>query len=207
MPQLGYHSNGYAPQTNAQYYDPHPQNHPHVQSLHSYNYSPQLQSAMSSSYPPNPWVNMDAPTHSQYAQWAPSSLPNGTPVSSMRSSSYATQANGPQPHWPSQQPSYLDTGSPVSPVGPSAPSPSIPYPSSTPVSAPPEHEEPPPPSPPNDLVPAPRSGRRNNREQYSNGGRTSGNPPVGVTKCASCKVTHSPEWRKGPSGKKDLCNA
>lgn len=45
------------------------------------------------------------------------------------------------------------------------------------------------------------------REQYSGSGRSSGNPPVGISKCASCKVTHSPEWRKGPSGKKDLCNA
>ncbi|RDX42123.1 hypothetical protein OH76DRAFT_1363283 [Lentinus brumalis] len=213
MPHLGYHSNGYAPQGNAQYYDAHPQSLPqnhHVPSLHSYhNYSPQPQPAMSSSYPPNPWVNMDAPTPSQYAQWAPSSLPNGTPISSMRSSSYTPHANGPQQQWSPQQPSYLDTGSPVSSVGPSAPSPSIPYPSSASVSAsaPSEQEDPPPPSPPNDLVPAPRSGRRNNREQYSNGGRTAGNPPVGVTKCASCKATHSPEWRKGPSGKKDLCNA
>jgi hypothetical protein len=32
-------------------------------------------------------------------------------------------------------------------------------------------------------------------------------PPVGIQKCSSCKVTQSPEWRKGPSGKKDLCNA
>lgn len=44
------------------------------------------------------------------------------------------------------------------------------------------------------------------REVYS-GGRSSGNPPVGVSRCASCGATHSPEWRKGPSGKKDLCNA
>lgn len=34
-----------------------------------------------------------------------------------------------------------------------------------------------------------------------------GNRPVGVPKCVSCKVTSSPEWRKGPSGKKELCNA
>lgn len=30
---------------------------------------------------------------------------------------------------------------------------------------------------------------------------------MGVPRCSSCKVTQSPEWRKGPSGKKDLCNA
>lgn len=38
-------------------------------------------------------------------------------------------------------------------------------------------------------------------------GRTGGHPPLGVNKCASCGTTMSPEWRKGPSGKKDLCNA
>jgi hypothetical protein len=52
-----------------------------------------------------------------------------------------------------------------------------------------------------------RSPATSTREQYGGGGRSSGNPPVGISKCASCKVTHSPEWRKGPSGKKDLCNA
>ena len=31
--------------------------------------------------------------------------------------------------------------------------------------------------------------------------------PAGVQKCTSCKTTQSPEWRKGPSGKKELCNA
>ncbi|KIM52702.1 hypothetical protein SCLCIDRAFT_1223514, partial [Scleroderma citrinum Foug A] len=36
-------------------------------------------------------------------------------------------------------------------------------------------------------------------------GRT-GNRPVGVSRCTSCKVTTSPEWRKGHSGKKELCN-
>ena len=45
------------------------------------------------------------------------------------------------------------------------------------------------------------------RESYSGGGRAGGNPPVGVSRCAACKSTSSPEWRKGPSGRKDLCNA
>jgi len=30
---------------------------------------------------------------------------------------------------------------------------------------------------------------------------------MGIQKCTSCKATQSPEWRKGPSGKKELCNA
>ncbi|KAJ3815134.1 hypothetical protein EV368DRAFT_79023 [Lentinula lateritia] len=37
--------------------------------------------------------------------------------------------------------------------------------------------------------------------------RTHGNRPTGLIKCSSCKTTTSPEWRKGPSGKKELCNA
>ncbi|KAG6837374.1 hypothetical protein H0H93_010532 [Arthromyces matolae] len=38
-------------------------------------------------------------------------------------------------------------------------------------------------------------------------GGHAGNRPNGVLKCSSCKATSSPEWRKGPSGKKELCNA
>ena len=40
-----------------------------------------------------------------------------------------------------------------------------------------------------------------------NGGRVSGNPPAGVTRCAFCGTTTSPEWRKGVTGIKNLCNA
>ncbi|KAH9850255.1 hypothetical protein C2E23DRAFT_735327 [Lenzites betulinus] len=206
---LGYHSNNYATQ-GAPYYDPQAQNlaSAHMPSVPPYNYSPQPQPPMSSSYPPNSWVNMEpADAQSQYAHWAPSSLPNGAPVSSMRSSSYSAPppATPTQQHWSSQPPAYLEGASPVSPsIGPSAPSPtSLQFPASAQA----DLDEAQPPSPPGDLVPPPRSGRRGSKEQYTSGGRSAGNPPVGVTKCASCKVTHSPEWRKGPSGKKDLCNA
>jgi hypothetical protein len=37
--------------------------------------------------------------------------------------------------------------------------------------------------------------------------RNEGKPPKGVTECASCGLKESPEWRKGESGLKDLCNA
>ncbi|KAF8604222.1 hypothetical protein BDV93DRAFT_110352 [Ceratobasidium sp. AG-I] len=37
--------------------------------------------------------------------------------------------------------------------------------------------------------------------------RVGGGPPPGVMRCSSCQSETSPEWRKGPSGKKDLCNA
>ncbi|KZT22369.1 hypothetical protein NEOLEDRAFT_1097775 [Neolentinus lepideus HHB14362 ss-1] len=65
----------------------------------------------------------------------------------------------------------------------------------------------------NDVVPPPRHASRraspstSTRDSYGGGGRSSGHPPVGIAKCSSCKATQSPEWRKGPSGKKDLCNA
>jgi len=69
-------------------------------------------------------------------------------------------------------------------------------------------------SPPGTMetVPPPRGSRRPTppgsvREHSTSSGRASGNPPMGISRCASCKATTSPEWRKGPSGKKDLCNA
>jgi len=37
--------------------------------------------------------------------------------------------------------------------------------------------------------------------------KSASNRPAGVQQCSSCKATSSPEWRKGPSGKKELCNA
>ncbi|KAF8348816.1 hypothetical protein F5887DRAFT_1059806 [Amanita rubescens] len=62
---------------------------------------------------------------------------------------------------------------------------------------------------PTDLVPPPR--RRvspgSTRDHYSTTSRAASNRPMGVLRCSSCKATQSPEWRKGPSGKKELCNA
>lgn len=66
-----------------------------------------------------------------------------------------------------------------------------------------------------DIVPPPkrrvspgsiRGGDQYNTTSPSNG-RGSGNRPSGVLECSSCGATTSPEWRKGPSGKKELCNA
>lgn len=47
------------------------------------------------------------------------------------------------------------------------------------------------------------TGQRKPTSQLRNEGR----PPKGVTECASCGLKESPEWRKGESGLKDLCNA
>ena len=62
-----------------------------------------------------------------------------------------------------------------------------------------------------ETVPPPRDSRRvtppgSIREHPTSGGVASGNPSMGISRCSSCKVTTSPEWRKGPSGKTDLCN-
>lgn len=38
-------------------------------------------------------------------------------------------------------------------------------------------------------------------------GRPAKDPPKGVTCCRVCQTTVTPEWRKGPSGVKDMCNA
>ncbi|KAG9013883.1 hypothetical protein FRB94_004263 [Tulasnella sp. JGI-2019a] len=45
------------------------------------------------------------------------------------------------------------------------------------------------------------------KEREPCGARVGGVPPPGVTQCISCSTINSPEWRKGASGKKDLCNA
>nr|GAT60800.1 predicted protein [Mycena chlorophos] len=91
-------------------------------------------------------------------------------------------------NWPTQPP-FLDTsGSNQRNISP-------PYSYTTPTDS--------------DGVPAPRrrvSPTAPARESVGNG-RNSGIRPVGVLKCSSCKATSSPEWRKGPSGKKELCNA
>lgn len=66
-----------------------------------------------------------------------------------------------------------------------------------------------------DIVPPPKRrvspGSVRGGDQYNpaapSSGRGSGNRPSGILECSSCGATTSPEWRKGPSGKKELCNA
>ncbi|PPQ76479.1 hypothetical protein CVT26_012554 [Gymnopilus dilepis] len=129
-------------------------------------------------------------------------LPQG--VSNLRSGSYAgTSPTSTSPSWtsgpPSASASYMESASsapfnrPVSPNYNYSPTTTS---SSTTT------------SPTTDVVPPPR--RRispgSSRDQSAST-RASGNRPTGVQKCSSCKATSSPEWRKGPSGKKELCNA
>lgn len=60
--------------------------------------------------------------------------------------------------------------------------------------------------PSSDIVPPPRHRVSPGAAREPVSGRNC-NRPVGILRCTSCKVTSSPEWRKGPSGKKELCNA
>ena len=48
---------------------------------------------------------------------------------------------------------------------------------------------------------------QSSQPSFPGSGSAPGNPTAGTSRCSSCKVTTSPEWREGPSGKKDLCNA
>lgn len=204
-----YNSSHYASPPNHYYDQPsHSYSLPPVPAPSSYNhnYGPQ-QAHSPSSYSPPSWSQGSEPSGSHphyhnHQQWTAQGAPmSSSSVSCSRSSS----CTGPHKlhQWSSQPPAYLDPGHGVGTPGftQSLPSPGLQYPG---------HEGSPP-SPSSDVVPASRITHRRtsgaSRGEYTGGGRGSGNPPMGVLQCSSCKTTHSPEWRKGPSGKKDLCNA
>ncbi|KAF9565221.1 hypothetical protein CPC08DRAFT_684180 [Agrocybe pediades] len=138
--------------------------------------------------------------HQSYSpqRWQPASLP-----ANMRSGTYATnsptQVSQPWPSGPASAP-YSD-----SPLAQSFNRPVSPGYNYSPQNCAGNSTAA---SPTSDVVPPPR--RRispgSNRD-HTTSARSSGNRPTGVQKCSSCKATSSPEWRKGPSGKKELCNA
>ncbi|KAJ7170624.1 hypothetical protein C8R43DRAFT_980267 [Mycena crocata] len=148
-------------------------------------------------YSPPRWSQPqgEQPSGTYGGQWPPSS-PQGHSTSNLRSGSYPPP-QGQQ--WPSQPPSYTETSNTNGPTFQRPLSPTYGY-----ASAPDEAA-----SPAADVVPPPR--RRvspgSARELGGSGGRSGGTRPMGVLQCSSCKATTSPEWRKGPSGKKELCNA
>ncbi|KAL1711896.1 hypothetical protein EV715DRAFT_214673 [Schizophyllum commune] len=129
---------------------------------------------------PDPY---SSPRWAQPGQWQGQSQP---PPSSAPSSSIDHQRAGTYPPqgqpWPTSQPAYPPAGDAEG----------------RPLS-------------PGDEVPPPKrrvspGQTRESSASRSNSGASS-NRPMGVLKCSSCKTTSSPEWRKGPSGKKELCNA
>ncbi len=143
-----------------------------------------------------------SPTSGAYNHWSSSAAQTGSQAyhsssQQPRQTSYAIHQS---PHWSSA--TFTDTDSPLPPPYRSL-SPGYSY-------SPPESTQASPGT--METVPPPRGSRRSTpprgvREHSAGSGRASGNPPVGISRCSSCSVTTSPEWRKGPSGKKDLCNA
>lgn len=198
MQQLGYSGANY---------NPHPPQSPSYYEHGSYALPPLNSTTPSygASYPPQAagyaqqrWSQGGEP-HSYNGWGTPSPAHSTSPlppaVSNLRSGSYSAQQSQ---QWQPPSPSYLDAGSGAPSFNRSI-SPNYSY---SPTAGGSEGG-----SPASDVVPPAR--RRvspgSTREQY--GGRSSGNRPMGVLKCSSCKATTSPEWRKGPSGKKELCNA
>ena len=134
----------------------------------------------------NRWPQSSSPTHTL------SSLPSPC---SLRETPYGAQSS----NRPSESPNYADTRGSQHRYQPT-PSPDMDYADrhrpdniGLSISSP-------------DVVPPPRHrvSPGSAREPVSN---RNSNRPVGILRCTSCKVTSSPEWRKGPSGKKELCNA
>ncbi|TFK72912.1 hypothetical protein BDN72DRAFT_869302 [Pluteus cervinus] len=185
MQQLGYSNpTHYSSQHSQPYYDQQPSTYslpPLSTTPAPYgSYVPQPSSAVPSPYSPARW-SAPGEQPASYNQWnAPSPA---HPISPLRPSS-----------------PYVEGGPPASAYSNRSISPNYAYsPTAASEGA----------SPSADVVPPPR--RRvspgSTRDQYGPGGRGAGNRPMGVLKCSSCKATQSPEWRKGPSGKKELCNA
>jgi hypothetical protein len=142
------------------------------------------------------------PPSLQYGHWSSTGAQTGSPAyhSSSQQPRQPSYAIHQSPHWGSA--AFPEADSPLPPSYRSL-SPGYTYSS-------PENNQSS--SGSMETVPPPRGSRRptppgGSREHSTGGGRASGNPPMGISRCSSCRATTSPEWRKGPSGKKDLCNA
>ncbi|KIK95426.1 hypothetical protein PAXRUDRAFT_827017 [Paxillus rubicundulus Ve08.2h10] len=203
--------NGAGVSSHAQYQNRPHENYPPHHTQHTYNVSP-------SSYTLPP-VNAPTPSYGslpsyssqhwsthpesssllQYNKWLSNSSPTNTlsslsaPSCSLREAAYATHPSGRL----SDSPNHGDMRGSQHGYQPT-PSPDVDYadcrgPDSLSVSD-------------ADVVPPPRHrvSPGSTREPVNS---RSSNRPVGVLKCTSCGVTSSPEWRKGPNGKKELCNA
>ena len=197
MQQVAYNGRTYNSQQSTSYYDSQAPGGPYVlpplslvSSSYIPNYSPHGAPA---AYPPqHSWPQPGEPPGPY--QWS-SSSPSSTLPSSVSTDYLASSRPPPHSHQTSSA-QYLEP-----PIDRSV-SPKYPYPA-------PQDNNDSPPSP--DIVPPPRRRVSPNSirggEPYAPGGRNSSTRPTGVLKCSSCKATSSPEWRKGPSGKKELCNA
>ncbi|TFK40313.1 hypothetical protein BDQ12DRAFT_628218 [Crucibulum laeve] len=183
MQQVEYPTN-YNPQQNQPYYDQQPAVYglPPLspQSTYTNAYMAQ-QASLQGQYSPQRWSQ-------QGSEWY---SPTGATVHSLSA-----------PQWQATGSSYLDVTAPSAQPAYNRPlSPSYAY---SPTTGDTTGT-----SPTANVVPPPR--RRVSpgatKDYGGGGGRTASNRPTGVLKCSSCKATTSPEWRKGPTGKKELCNA
>jgi len=192
-------------------YAPHHSQHPYDVSPSPYTLPPVNANAPSPpyghfvgslpSYSSQPWSSHpDSSPFLSYNRWPQSGSPTHTLNSLPAPCSLRETSYGPQPSSRlSESPNYGDTRGPQHGYQ-HAPNPDAEYGdrhrsdniglsiSSSNIVPPPRHRVSP------GAAREPVSGRNSNR-------------PVGIPRCVSCKVTSSPEWRKGPSGKKELCNA
>ncbi|KIJ67065.1 hypothetical protein HYDPIDRAFT_109065 [Hydnomerulius pinastri MD-312] len=211
------HRNGTGGSSHQQYanraqdnYAPHHTQHPYDISASSYTLPPvnapapsysHFSGSLPSQYSSQSWSsNLESSSLSNYNRWPASSSPTNAmgPLSAnaclVRESPYGTQPSG----RPSESPSYGEMRGPQHGYQPT-PSPDVEYDRhgtdgpglSIPVP---------------DVVPPPRNRISPGSTRESLNSRGS-NRPVGIVRCSSCKATSSPEWRKGPTGKKELCNA
>ncbi|KAJ7475802.1 hypothetical protein FB451DRAFT_1244826 [Mycena latifolia] len=194
MQQIAYNAPSYSGQT--PYYEQQSLSYPLPPlSAPSAPYTYLAQSAQSSPtatapYSPPRWSQPQGeqqPSNSYGGQW-PSSSAQGHTTSNLRSGSYPPP-QGQQ--WPSQPPSYIETSNPNGPTFQRPLSPAYGYGSPADEAT----------SPANDVVPPPKRRVSPGSARESGGSGRGGNRPTGVLKCSI------PEWRKGPSGKKELCNA
>ncbi|KAH6908996.1 hypothetical protein BKA70DRAFT_1561909 [Coprinopsis sp. MPI-PUGE-AT-0042] len=189
MQQLAFTPASYNPPLSTSYYDQ-PTTYSLSSTLSSHDayakvYMSQARQGSQTSYP------------TAQQQWGTSTMPPS--LSNLRTGSYLSsvqehQVSQWQQSTASAQGAYLDT----------IPSPTFSRPLTPPYPYSPtnhglDHS-------PSDVVPPPRR-RISPTARETGPTRTPTNRPAGILKCSSCKATSSPEWRKGPSGKKELCNA
>ncbi|KAF5342658.1 hypothetical protein D9611_001541 [Ephemerocybe angulata] len=162
--------------------------------------------AGSAYYDPNPYTLPPISTQEPYSympqhqgpmyspqKWSPS-VPSS--MANLRSNTYAQSLNSQDQSWESSGPHTTAVHIPTA-NGNRGGSPPYPYSPTTTASST---------SPTSDLVPPPRR-RVSPANREGRQARNHGSRPAGITKCMGCETTSSPEWRKGPSGKKELCNA
>lgn len=201
MQQLAFAPSGYNSHAGSTFYDPSPYTLPPISTQEPYAYMPQHGAGP---YSPQRWPQSSACVPNVEGNELTVMTDVGSVLSNIRTNSYAQPSEAQtQQSW---QQSASQTGGYVEANPPTANGnrgPSSPY-LYSPATTTSENT-----SPTTDVVPPPRRRVSPGSHKDENGpsARSQNNRPVGLLKCSSCKTTSSPEWRKGPSGKKELCNA